>query len=183
MFLLTFLFAAIMQGKMAVLFLVENRSSGGLGFSPQEFGFVMGTVGVLGVTIGVVAGNKLVRRLGVGPLLVPMGVVLALPSIVYTLLSYWQPSEMWVVSLSVLIEQLAYGLGLSAYLAYQTSLPNKKLAKSLMAVSMMAACALSGLLQVQMGYNSFFITTLSLSVVTLISVCLVRKYSGSESFV
>jgi hypothetical protein len=52
-----------------------------------------------------------------------------------------------------------------------------------MAVSMMAACALSGLLQVQMGYNSFFITTLSLSVVTLISVCLVRKYSGSESFV
>lgn len=183
MFLLTFLFAAIMQGKMAVLFLVENRSSGGLGFSPQEFGFVMGTVGVLGVTIGVVAGNKLVRRLGVGPLLVPMGVVLALPSIVYTLLSYWQPSEMWLVSLSVLIEQLAYGLGLSAYLAYQTSLPNKKLAKSLMAVSMMAACALSGLLQVQMGYNSFFITTLSLSVVTLISVCLVRKYSGSESFV
>jgi len=112
-----------------------------------------------------------------------MGVVLALPSIVYTLLSYWQPSEMWLVSLSVLIEQLAYGLGLSAYLAYQTSLPNKKLAKSLMAVSMMAACALSGLLQVQMGYNSFFITTLSLSVVTLISVCLVRKYSGSESFV
>ena len=182
-FLLTFLFAAVMQGKMAVLFLVENRSHGGLGLSPQEFGFVMGTVGVLGVTIGVVAGNGLIRRFGTFPMLLPMGLVMLIPSIVYSMLSYWQPVDMWIVSISVLIEQIAYGLGLSVYLAYQASLPDKVLAKSLMAVSMMTACALSGLLQVQMGYNGFFLTTLVLSVLMLLSVQTVKKSRTPDTVV
>jgi len=174
-FLLVFLFASFMEEKIAVLFLIENRSSGGMGLSPQEFGFVMGTVGILGVTIGVVVGNLLVRRFRTFPMLLPMGLVLIIPSVVYSLLSYWQPADLWVVSLSVLIEQMAYGLGGSVYLAYQASLPDKAFAKSLMAVSMMVACALSGLLQIQMGYNIFFLTTLSLSVLTVFSVLFAKK--------
>lgn len=174
-FLLVFLFASFMEEKIAVLFLIENRSSGGMGLSPQEFGFVMGTVGMLGVTIGVVVGNLLVRRFRTFPMLLPMGLVLIIPSVVYSLLSYWQPADLWVVSLSVLIEQMAYGLGVSVYLAYQASLPDKAFAKSLMAVSMMVACALSGLLQIQMGYNIFFLTTLSLSVLTVFSVLFAKK--------
>ena len=70
---------------------------------------------------------------------------------------------------------MAYGLGVSVYLAYQASLPDKAFAKSLMAVSMMVACALSGLLQIQMGYNIFFLTTLSLSVLTVFSVLFAKK--------
>ena len=174
-FLLVFLFASFMEEKIAVLFLIENRSSGGMGLSPQEFGFVMGTVGMLGVTIGVIVGNLLVRRFRTIPMLLPMGLVLIIPSVVYSLLSYWQPADLWVVSLSVLIEQMTYGLGVSVYLAYQASLPDKAFAKSLMAVSMMVACALSGLLQIQMGYNIFFLTTLSLSVLTVFSVLLAKK--------
>ena len=174
-FLLVFLFASFMEEKIAVLFLIENRSSGGMGLSPQEFGFVMGTVGILGVTIGVIVGNLLVRRFRTFPMLLPMGLVLIIPSVVYSLLSYWQPADLWVVSLSVLIEQMAYGLGVSVYLAYQASLPDKAFAKSLMAVSMMVACALSGLLQIQMGYNIFFLTTLSLSVLTVFSVLFAKK--------
>lgn len=181
LFLLIFLFASFMEEKMAVLFLIENRSSGGMGLSPQEFGFVMGTVGMLGVTIGVVVGNLLVRRFRTFPMLLPMGLVLIIPSVVYSLLSYWQPVDLWVVSLSVLIEQMAYGLGVSVYLAYQASLPDKAFAKSLMAVSMMVACALSGLLQIQMGYNIFFLTTLSLSVLTLFSVLLAKKSRISDT--
>lgn len=181
LFLLLFLFASFMEEKMAVLFLIENRSSGGMGLSPQEFGFVMGTVGMLGVTIGVVVGNLLVRRFRTIPMLLPMGLVLIIPSVVYSLLSYWQPVDLWVVSLSVLIEQMAYGLGVSVYLAYQASLPDKAFAKSLMAVSMMVACALSGFLQIQMGYNIFFLTTLSLSVLTLFSVLLAKKSRISDT--
>lgn len=180
-FLLVFLFASFMEEKIAVLFLIENRSSGGMGLSPQEFGFVMGTVGMLGVTIGVIVGNLLVRRFRTFPMLLPMGLVLIIPSVVYSLLSYWQPADLWVVSLSVLIEQMAYGLGVSVYLAYQASLPDKAFAKSLMAVSMMVACALSGLLQIQMGYNIFFLTTLSLSVLTLFSVLLAKKSRISDT--
>lgn len=181
LFLLIFLFASFMEEKMAVLFLIENRSSGGMGLSPQEFGFVMGTVGILGVTIGVVVGNLLVRRFRTIPMLLPMGLVLIVPSVVYSMLSYWQPVDLWVVSLSVLIEQMAYGLGVSVYLAYQASLPDKAFAKSLMAVSMMVACALSGLLQIQMGYNIFFLTTLSLSVLTVFSVLLAKKSRISDT--
>lgn len=152
-----------------------------MGLSPQEFGFVMGTVGILGVTIGVVVGNLLVRRFRTIPMLLPMGLVLIVPSVVYSMLSYWQPVDLWVVSLSVLIEQMAYGLGVSVYLAYQASLPDKAFAKSLMAVSMMVACALSGLLQIQMGYNIFFLTTLSLSVLTVFSVLLAKKSRISDT--
>lgn len=174
-FLLTFLFASVMQSKMAILFLVENQSSGGLGLSPQEFGFVMGTVGVMGVTVGVMAGSRLIRQLGMQQIMLPMGLLLLIPSAVYSMLSFWQPADMWLVSLCVLIEQTAYGLGLSVYLSYQSSLPNKELAKSLMAVSMMVACGLSGALQMQIGYNSFFLTTLSLSILSLLSAHIARK--------
>lgn len=174
-FLLTFLFASVMQSKMAILFLVENQSSGGLGLSPQEFGFVMGTVGVMGVTVGVMAGSRLIRQFGIQQIMLPMGLLLLIPSAVYSMLSFWQPADVWLVSLCVLIEQTAYGIGLSVYLSYQASLPNKELAKSLMAASMMVACGLSGALQMQIGYNSFFLTTLSLSILSLLSAHIARK--------
>ena len=55
-FVLLFLFAPTMINKMSVLFLISNQSSGGLGLSPQELGFVLGTIGVIALTFGMMSG-------------------------------------------------------------------------------------------------------------------------------
>ncbi len=175
-FLLTYLFATVMQGKMAILFLTENQSSGGLGLSPQEFGFVMGTVGVIGLTVGLILGGKLIHRFSMLRLLLPMSLTLFVPSVIYVILSFFQPDNFALICLSVQLEQIAYGLGLSVYLAYQNETANTEQAKSLMACSMMLACALSGLIQMQLGYYSFFLVTLLLSLLGTLSVWMTRKY-------
>jgi len=174
--LLTFFLAPAILCKMTALFLIENQSGGGLGLSPQELGLVLGTVGVIGLTIGLVAGHRLTDRYGVHRILLPMSFVLFIPSATYVLFSYWQPESLLLVCVGVLIEQTAFGLGLSTYLCYQSVMPDRESAKSTMALVMMLGCAVSGALQTQLGYNAFFLTTLSLSIVAVFSSRMVGKY-------
>ena len=95
--------------------------------------------------------------------------------VAYVLLSYWQPSNLFVVCGSVLAEQLAYGVGFSAYLAYLSLIPNREQGKSLMALSLMAGCLLSAFLYKPLGYNAIFVLTLSLGGLTLLSPLLIRN--------
>ena len=174
--LTTFFLAPAILCKMTALFLIENQSGGGLGLSPQELGLVLGTVGVIGLTTGLVTGHRWADRYGVHRLLLPMSFVLFIPSATYALLSYWQPDSLLLVCVGVLIEQTAFGSGLSTYLSYQSTLPDKELAKSTMAIVMMLGCAVSGTLQMQLGYNAFFLTTLLLSIAAVLSARMVGKY-------
>ena len=43
--------------KVSALFLVDAGHNGGLGLSPQEYGLVQGTVGIIGLTIGGILGG------------------------------------------------------------------------------------------------------------------------------
>ena len=43
--------------KVSTLFLIDSEGNGGLGLSPQELGFVQGTVGVIGLTLGGILGG------------------------------------------------------------------------------------------------------------------------------
>lgn len=169
LFLLLFLFFPTMQRKMAVLFLIASQSSGGLGLSPQELGFVLGTVGVIGGALGVVAGRKLVGSYGLQAMLLPLSVTVLVPSMVYAFLGYAQPGSPLVVWGGVFVEQMAYGLGLSLYLSALPKMLNTNLAKSLMALSMMVACMLAGYVQTSMGYYHFFLLTLCGTILSIMS--------------
>lgn len=163
-FLVGYILVPTMVSKLSVLFLVENQSAGGIGLSPQEFGFVMGTIGVLGVTIGITRGMKLFEHYGTERLLKPMAILMVLPAFVYSLLSSFLPDSLMIVCLCVFLEQTAYGFGISLYIK---RLKKNDVSKSIMAASMMIGCALSGLLESQMGFANAFLFILFLEVLTI----------------
>lgn len=175
LFLLLFPFSHALLAKVSYLFIIDKVHHGGLGLSPQEFGFVMGTVGIIGLTVGGILGMKAIRRFGFRRCLWPAALLMVMPAVAYVLLSYWQPSNLFVVCGSVLAEQLAYGAGFSAYLAYLSLIPNREQGKSLMALSLMAGCLLSACLYKPLGYNAIFVLTLSLGGLTLLSPLLIRN--------
>ena len=170
-FLLCYAFAQGMVAKVSVLFLMDTYSNGGLGLSPQEFGFVMGLVGITALTVGGLLGTKTIARFGFARCLWPMTLVMLIPCGVYVALSYWQPRELFVVASSVLVEQLAYGFGFALYLSFLKHTAHREKGKSLMALSLLLGCLISGPLLQLMGYNAFFVTALIVSVLTLLASC------------
>lgn len=169
LFLLCCPFAQAMVGKVSILFLVDTFRNGGVGLSPQEFGFVMGIVGIVALTIGGFLGTKMVSRFGFRKSLWPMAFSMLVPCVVYVALSYWQPRSLLIVGLCVLAEQLTYGFGFTAYLSYLKKIVNREMGKSLMALSLLLGCLVSGPLLQLMDYNAFFVLAQGLSVLTLLS--------------
>jgi PAT family beta-lactamase induction signal transducer AmpG len=168
-FLLCFGLSPAFLSKVSFLFLLDVMRNGGLGLSPQEFGLVMGSVGILGLTLGGILGTKAMSRWGVSRLLRWMAGAVAVPGVVYLLLSLIQPSKLPVISLCVFIEQFSFGFGYAAYLAVLRQLPVGELKKSLMALSMLIPCLFSGFVVEQVGYVFFFALACLLSLVSFAS--------------
>ena len=150
--------------KISALFLVDAPHNGGLGLSDGEYGLVQGTVGVIGLTIGGILGGICASRDGLKRWLWPMVIAITLPDVVYVVLSYLLPSDLFVISTCVFIEQFGYGFGFSAYrlyLIYYSQGEHKSshyaLCTAFMALSMMIPGLFAGALQEAVGYPLFFI--------------------------
>ena len=180
LFLLFYAFAQAMVGKVSILFLIDSFRNGGVGLSPQEFGFVMGIVGIVALTVGGLLGMKAIVRFGFAHCLWPMTLSMIIPCAVYVALSYWQPKELLFVGAGVLLEQLTYGLGFVAYLSYLKRIECREQGKSLMALSLMLGCVASGPLLQLLGYNAFFVLTQVLSALTLISALVLNPKTTLE---
>ena len=85
-----------------------------------------------------------------------------------------------VVGLCVLVEQLTYGLGFAAYLSYLKQVENREMGKSLMALSLLLGCLVSGPLLQLFGYNGFFVLAQGLSLLTLLSPFTLKKIKSKD---
>jgi hypothetical protein len=132
-------------------------------------------LGIFALIIGGLLGTKFIERVGLRSALWPMAVAMLVPSAIYCFLSSCQPSYLFVVSCCIFAEQLAYGFGFAAYLVLLGRLHGGELKKSLMALSLMLPCALSGLLAEQTDYHTFFMLTLLVGLASLASVHVVRR--------
>ena len=175
LFMLLYRMPEGLLAKVTPLFLLDSRTTGGLGLSPQEYGLVQGTVGVIGLTLGGILGGILAGRDGMKRWLWPMVCAITLPDVVYIYLSYAMPENLFLINACIFIEQFGYGFGFSAYmlyLIYFSQGPYKTshyaLCTAFMALSMMLPGMVSGKLQQVMGYQSFFILVMILCVVTFI---------------
>ena len=104
--------------KVSALFLVDYQHNGGLGLSDSEYGLAQGTVGIIGLTLGGILGGIAASRHGLKRWLWPMVMAITLPDIVYVYLSYAMPSNLFVISTGIFIEQFGYGFGFTAYMLY-----------------------------------------------------------------
>ena len=167
--------------KITPLFLIEQQSAGGLGLSPQEIGFVQGTVGVLGLTLGGILGGVLVSRDGLKKWLWPMVCAITLPDVVYIYMSIALPENFLLINACIAVEQFGYGFGFTAYMMYliyysrgEHKTSHYALCTAFMALSMMIPGLISGWLQENVGYELFFIIVMALCAVTFIVSALVK---------
>lgn len=175
LFMLLYRMPEGLLAKVSSLFLIDSTGNGGLGLSPQEYGFVQGTVGVIGLTLGGILGGLAAGRDGLRKWLWPMVCAITLPDVVYVLLSYYMPSSLFIINIGVFIEQFGYGFGFTAYMLYliyysqgEYKTSHYALCTALMALSMMLPGLIAGYLQELVGYLWFFIIVVLLCSITFV---------------
>ncbi len=104
--------------KLVQPFLVSPRQMGGLELTTAQVGIINGTVGVVALLLGGIAGGIAISRGGLKKWLWPMALSLTLPCGFYCILAMTQPTDFLWISTAVFIEQFGYGFGFSAYMLY-----------------------------------------------------------------
>jgi PAT family beta-lactamase induction signal transducer AmpG len=164
LFLLLYRFGEAQLMKMVSPFLLDPSSAGGLGLSTKQVGFVYGTVGIAALVVGGLVGGWVVSRQGLKAWLWPMLFAIHLPDAVFIYLAYAQPANVAIVQLCVVLEQLGYGFGFTAYMLYMMRISrgdhqtaHYAICTGFMALGMMLPGMWSGWLQDHIGYRHFFV--------------------------
>lgn len=164
LFMLLYRLPEAQLAKMSIPFLIDPTTEGGMGLTTEQIGFVQGTVGIIGLTLGGILGGIAVSRHGLKRWLWPMVWAISLPDIVYVYLSYVQPSSLLLVNTCIFIEQFGYGFGFTAYMLYliyfadgEHKTAHYAICTAFMALGMMIPGMAAGWLQEVMGYQMFFI--------------------------
>ena len=161
--------------KMNIPFFIDPIEQGGLGLSTEEIGFTLGTLGVIGLTIGGILGGIAVSRHGLRKWLWPMVWAISLPDAVYVYLSYSQTSNLFLINSCVFVEQFGYGFGFTAYMLYLIYFSNGTyktahyaICTGFMALGMMLPGMIAGFIQEKLGYPQFFLWIMLCCVVTFV---------------
>lgn len=173
LFILFFRFPEAQLGKMAAPFMLDPLADGGLGLSTETVGFVYGTIGIIGLTVGGLLGGFVVSMHGLKRWLWPMVMFISLPDAVYIYMSYAQCQDIFLINSCVFIEQFGYGFGFTAYTLYlvyfargENSTSVYALCTGLMALGMMLPGMFAGALCDAIGYQHFFVWVMGCCVVT-----------------
>lgn len=178
-FMLTFRFAEAQLLKLINPFLLDSIDKGGLGLTTGEVGFVYGTLGITGLTLGGITGGIVAAWGGLRKWLWPMTLSMLLTAVTFLYLSFTQTDNMLIINICVFVEQFGYGFGFTAYMLYLIYFSEGKyktahyaICTGFMALGMMLPGMFAGWLQEHLGYNHFFMWVMICSIVPLIAVSL-----------
>jgi PAT family beta-lactamase induction signal transducer AmpG len=158
------------------LFLVDKRAAGGLGLSMDLFGTIYGTFGTLAFLAGTVLGGYFTSWLGLRRAILPLICAMNFPNLAYVYLSVARPTNHVLIASAMSVEMFGYGFGFVGVmlLMMQEIAPGKyqtahyAFANSLMNLGLMVPGAVSGKIQMALGYQKFFVWVLISSVPALI---------------
>jgi len=187
-FILTFRLGEAFLIKLAAPFLKDNRQIGGLGFSTEQVGIIFG-FGIVSIILGGVLGGIIVSKVGLKKLLWPMALIINIPTIMYTLLSFVKPDTIWRTIPYISLEQFSYGFGFTALMIYLMYVSKGEYKTSHFAIStgisalgMMLPGLISGYIQTKLsnmfpglGYQYFFIFTVLCGIPGIISIAFIPK--------
>jgi PAT family beta-lactamase induction signal transducer AmpG len=158
------------------LFLVDKRSAGGLGLTMDLFGTIYGTVGTLAFLAGTMLGGYFTSWLGLRRAILPLICAMNFPNLAYVYLSVVRPTNHVLIASAMSVEMFGYGFGFVGVmlLMMQEIAPGKyqtahyAFANSLMNLGLMIPGAVSGKIQMALGYQKFFVWVLISSLPALI---------------
>jgi len=167
--------------KIGPLFLKAARDTGGLGLTTAQFGAIYGTFGTGAFILGSILGGYFTSWLGLRRALLPLVAVMNLPMLAYFYLSTALPVNTALITLAMSVEMFGYGFGFVGVILlmmqeiapckYQTA--HYAFANSLMNLGLIAPGAISGKIQLALGYRSFFVWVLISAVPALLLARLV----------
>ncbi len=162
-FILFYRFPEAQLGKISSPFMLDSVASGGMGLSTENVGFIYGTIGMIGLTLGGLLGGFLVAKDGLKKWLWPMVMSISLPDAVYIYLAAYKPDNLLIINSCVFVEQFGYGLGYTAYSLYllyfskgENSTSVYAICTGIMALGMMLPGMISGYMCDLLGYYKFF---------------------------
>jgi MFS transporter, PAT family, beta-lactamase induction signal transducer AmpG len=176
LFIVFYRFGEAVVVKMIQPFLIDAHSAGGLGLGTSDVGLVYGTVGITSLIIGGIAGGAIIARFGIRKCIWPFALMMNLPILFFVYMAFMKPALPWVY-IMVSLEQLGYGLGMTALTVvllnaarghFKTS--HYAISTGIMAVGMMVPGMISGYLQEWLGYYRFFMLAAILTVPGMICI-------------
>jgi PAT family beta-lactamase induction signal transducer AmpG len=154
--------------KVGPLFLKAARADGGIGLTTAQFGTIYGTFGTAAFILGSILGGYFAAWLGLKRALLPLILVMNLPMLTYFYLSAAMPTSHMLITLAMSLEMFGYGFGFVGVmlLMMQEIAPGKyqtahyAFANSLMNLGLILPGAISGWVQMKLGYQHFFVWVL-----------------------
>ena len=188
-FILLFRLPEGLLTKIVPLFLTRSRAEGGLELSNVDFGFISGTLGVIGLLAGGIVGGWAVSRWGLKKCLWILVLFFTLPDLVYVYLSTFVPDNLIVVGTCLCFEQFGYGLGFAAYTLYLVTFSRGERSTAVFSIctagqylgGVMLPGMVSGLISESIGYRQFFLLIIVLCSVTFAVTALVRIETQDKS--
>jgi MFS transporter, PAT family, beta-lactamase induction signal transducer AmpG len=154
--------------RIGPLFLRDAREAGGLGLSTEQVGAVYGFVASLAFIGGSILGGYFTAALGLKRALLPLLLSMNLPNLAYVFLSTTLPTSTAVITVALCFEMFGYGFGFVGLILlmmqevapgpYQTA--HYSLATGFMQLGFVIFGALSGRIQMFLGYRTFFVWVL-----------------------
>lgn len=160
--------------KLISPFLLDATTTGGMGLTTAQVGIIYGTVGIIGLMVGGVIGGVVASKGGLEKWMRPMAWSMSLTCLTFLYLAVAQPQSTIIIALCVLIEQLGYGFGGTAYMLYlirfsqgRWSTSHYAISTGIMALGMMLPGMAAGWIADTVGYPLFFGWTMICCVATI----------------
>lgn len=169
------------------LFLREAKELGGLGLTTEQVGIVYGTTGTFAFLGGSILGGYFAAWLGLKRALPWLIIAMNLPNLVFYFLGTTHPSDLSLITAALSVEMFGYGFGFVGLILfmmqvvavgkYQTA--HYALATGIMQLGLVIPKMLSGTVQIQLGYENFFIWVL-ISALPVFVLCFFMKIKGKD---
>jgi PAT family beta-lactamase induction signal transducer AmpG len=151
------------------------------GYSPAEIGTITAVIGVIVSILGAIAGGAIVARIGLYRAMLWLGAAQILSNLGYALVATTHAGR-WAIYAAAIVENIGYGLGTGAFLAFLMAICDRERAATEYAM-LTAAFGLtrvligtpSGWIAQNAGYASYFWLTVFLGIPGLMLVPFVKE--------
>jgi PAT family beta-lactamase induction signal transducer AmpG len=182
LFVLLFRAGEAQVTTIAQLFLRDARAVGGLGMTTEQVGWAYGTAGTLAFIGGSIVGGYFAAWLGLRRAMFFLILGMNLPNVAFCYLSWAMPTDITVITAAIFVENFGFGfgfVGLILYLMQVVSVGRYQTAHyafgtGFMALGLFLFGAISGDIQIALGYQKFFVWVLLSALPVLVLSRIVR---------